>query len=389
MSTRVVDAQVQARKSLGLSLAFVIGAGFLALTYQDGPWLPLHLLFAGGLLLAISGASQLFAAAWSAAPAPSGRVAWIQRWTLTCGVVMGATGHEVEELKALLYAGAALVAGAAALLAWVLVLTASRGRLRRFDPAIRFYATGLALGVAGIGIAPLAPSADGRIRTAHALLNLLGLVGLVIAGTLPFFVATEARVKISPRATPTRQAILLVVMAASVSACVVSILMGWQLPAALGLFVYGAGILGELLILPRVRQKQLKWAGPRLLQLGAGILWWSGSVLFAGTVVLGGGEPFGGRSVIVLAVGGFLQILLGSLAYLGPVLRGGGHVRLAEGFSITRSWESLVAVNLATLALLANHWTVAGIAIGIALGATAWRSYRLLKPTELEGVGDG
>lgn len=389
MSTRVADAQAQAAKALRLSLAFVVVAGVFALVNFRGPWLPLHLLFGGGLLLAISGASQLFAVTWSAAPAPSILVARAQRWLLACGVAVGAVGHEVEGLAALLYVGAALAAGAVALLAGVLLVTVRRGSVRRFDPALRFYLTALAFGVAGIGVAPFISSLDSELRTVHAILNLLGLVGLVIAGTLPFFMATEARMKPSPRATPARQARVLAIMAASLSACVISILMGWQLPAALGLFAYGAGLLTLITILPPVRRKQLKWAGPRLLQIGAGILWWSGSVFFAGLAVLGGGEPFKGRPAAVLAVGGFLQILLGSFAYLGPVLRGGGHVRLAEGFTITRSWESLAAINLAALALLANYWPAAGVAICVGMVATVWRSIRLFVPARSEGVRDG
>ncbi|HRD99682.1 MAG TPA: hypothetical protein PLV68_00185, partial [Ilumatobacteraceae bacterium] len=53
-----------------------------------------------------------------------------------------------------------------------------------------------------------------------------------------------------------------------------------------------------------------------------------------------------------LVIGGFAQILVASLAYLGPVLRGGGHRRLSAGFAITRSWTSLAAGNAAALAAL-------------------------------------
>lgn len=389
MSTRVVDVQAQAARALSSSLAFVVVAGVLALTCNRGLWLPLHLLFAGGLLMAISGASQLFAVTWSAAPAPPKFVAAAQRWVLSGGVVSSAIGHEIEGLKVLLYVGAALSVGAVVLLACVLAVTVRRGSVRRFDPALRFYLAALAFGVAGLGIAPFIPAAEIDLRTAHALINLLGLVGLVIAGTLPFFMATEARMKVSPGATPVRQAIVLATMAVSLAICVISLLMGWYLPAALGLFTYGAGLLASVTNLPRIGRKQLKWAGPRLLQLGAGILCWSGSVFYAGFVLLDGGEPLKGSSAAVLAVGGFLQILLGSFAYLGPVLRGGGHVRLTEGFAITRSWESLVAINVSVLALLAELWTLAGLAIGVALGATVWRSVLLFKPAESKGIGDG
>ena len=44
-----------------------------------------------------------------------------------------------------------------------------------------------------------------------------------------------------------------------------------------------------------------------------------------------------------LVLGGYVQILVASLAYLAPVLRGGGHVRLSAGFATTRSWLALTA----------------------------------------------
>ena len=50
-----------------------------------------------------------------------------------------------------------------------------------------------------------------------------------------------------------------------------------------------------------------------------------------------------------LVIGGFAQILISSLAYLGPVIRGGGHQLLTAGFAITRSWVSLVLGNIAAL----------------------------------------
>lgn len=51
-------------------------------------------------------------------------------------------------------------------------------------------------------------------------------------------------------------------------------------------------------------------------------------------------------------IGGYAQILVASLAYLGPVLRGGGHRRLTEGFAITGSWPSLAAGNIAAVGAL-------------------------------------
>jgi hypothetical protein len=67
--------------------------------------------------------------------------------------------------------------------------------------------------------------------------------------------------------------------------------------------------------------------------------------------------------VLVLVVGGFGQVVAGALAYLGPVLRGGGHERLAEGFRRTRSWPGLVAGNVAAVAAALGAGPVLRIAV--------------------------
>lgn len=83
----------------------------------------------------------------------------------------------------------------------------------------------------------------------------------------------------------------------------------------------------------------------------------------------------------VLVVGGFAQILVASLAYPGPVLRGGGHQRLSAGFATTRPVPSLVLGHIAPVALLAGAERVA---IGLLL---AWAAVvaitvvRLVAPT--------
>jgi hypothetical protein len=75
-----------------------------------------------------------------------------------------------------------------------------------------------------------------------------------------------------------------------------------------------------------------------------------------------------------LVVAAYGQIVWGSLAYLLPVLRGGGHERLGEGFATTRSWIGLVAVNLAGAALVADHPGVARVAVVVWLVDAALRS---------------
>jgi nitrite reductase (NO-forming) len=210
-------------------------------------------------------------------------------------------------------------------------------------------------------------AAYARVRAAHVTLNLLGLVGLVIVGTLPFFAATQLRVKISARAHAGAQAGLLVWQVSAVTAATVGLLAPFPTLAAVGFGAYAIGLIRLGTLLPGLRMKQLHWAGPRVLQLGAGLGWWIVVTAFAAWEGAHGRAGFTPTSLGVLVVGGFAQIFAGSLAYLGPVLRGGGHERLAAGFRVSRSWIGLVGANVAAVAvaLHAQRLAVAAIALWV------------------------
>ncbi len=90
-----------------------------------------------------------------------------------------------------------------------------------------------------------------------------------------------------------------------------------------------------------------------MIQLLLGLGWWAAMTVALGVVIA---RRSSDREVLqAMAIGGFAQILVASLAYLGPVLRGGGHRRLTAGFALTRSWPSLVAGNVAAVAALAGQ----------------------------------
>jgi hypothetical protein len=82
--------------------------------------------------------------------------------------------------------------------------------------------------------------------------------------------------------------------------------------------------------------------------------------------------------VVALVLGGYGQILVASLAYLGPVLRSGGHVHLTGGFTTTRSWLSLAAGNLAPLAWATGHPRFAVVAIAVLAADVAARAGMLI-----------
>lgn len=379
---RVALTQGQARTTLLAAAGFAVAAPVAALVpHRTDTWLPLHLLLVGALLTAISGAAPLLAVTWSAAPAPGTRLVAIQRACIVAGAIGVAGGREVE-LDVVTAVGAVLVGVGLALLGAILLGIRRRSQVERFDPAIEAYLVAVGLGLLGVALGAVIAAGSpgewwGRLRAAHLLLNVLGLVGITIAGTLPYFVATQARMKMSRRATPARLRAHLGVLALATGVAAAGELLERPGVTATGLAGYAAGLVAVATTLPTPGRRQLSWAGPRLLQLAAGGAWWIAMVVALAVVQLDDvvSQP---RVLRALAVGAFAQILVAGLAYLGPVLRAGGHERLGAGFATTGSWPGLVLANVAAAALLLDVRSVALIAaVGWAVD-TGWRGVRLL-----------
>lgn len=382
---RVVTIQRQVRPTLLLATGFALAAPVAAvLPHRTGRWLPLHLFLVGALLLAISAATQLFAVTWAAGPPPARRLVAAQRLLVVAGAAGLALGRELAVPAGLLALPGMAIAAALVLLAVALEGTVGRAVQRRFDVTLRWYRAALSAGGAGVALGVAlatgaVPAGDvARVRDAHALLNLLGLLGLVVAGTLPFFVATQAKMRMSPRAHTGLQDTLRWVLVATLALSAAALLAGRPGFAGLTLTGYAAGQLGLVLVLPRPGRRQLAWSGPRLLCLGSGLLWWTGSVLAMAWSLLRGGPAVPSSALLALAVGGYGQILAAALAYLGPVVRGGGHERLAAGFAVTASWWALAAGNGAAAALVTGYTAVGGTLLATWVLDTAWRARRLL-----------
>ncbi len=132
----------------------------------------------------------------------------------------------------------------------------------------------------------------------------------------------------------------------------------------LGLAVYAAGLTGIVALLPIFDRRRWRWAGPRLLQLLAGVVWWIAMTVTLAVALGRGADETAPLQAMV--IGGYAQILVASLAYLGPVLRRGGPERLTAGFAATRSWLSVGAGNVAALG------AVIGQPIVIRVGLAVW-----------------
>lgn len=382
---RVAAVHRETRRGLVISAGFLFAAvvaGVVGL--DDGWWLPLHLFAVGGLLTAISAVTQMLAVTWSTAPSPSPVVAGTQRWVLAAGAVLMVIGHEVGNTAMFVVGGVGVVA-AMLLLASTLIWIRQRAVTDRFAPAIEAYVVAVIAGTIGMSIGLVvgsvhASSRFDELRQAHLTLNVFGLIGLVIAGTLPYFAATQVRSKMAPHATPAVIRAALLVLVFGVGTAAAGSIVSRSGVSAAGLIVYAIGLVVVAVLLPVYKRSRLRWAGPRVVQMLASLGWWA-----AMAVALAYAEARGSddrRILQALVIGGFAQILVASLAYLGPVLRGGGHKRLTAGFEICRSWPSLILGNASAIAALGGWRSALGAVLVLWLLDVAVRIGRLLLPAK-------
>jgi nitrite reductase (NO-forming) len=376
---RVKLAHAHAVPALRLALVFLAASVVTIPLHQStAEWLPLHLFLAGTVVLAISGASLLLTITWASAPAPARTPVLVQRWCVAGGAATIAFGRASSAPDAVVAAGGIVFLGGLVLLGVLLVTTVRRGVERRYDVPVAWYVVALGSGVAagGVGVAmATSPHALG-VRDAHVTLNLLGLVGLVIGGTFPFFIATVGRTKTAPRATPRRHVRLLAWQTVALVTAAAGLLGSWTAAATIGFVAYALGVAALATLAPVPRARSLRWAGPRLVAMYAGLAWWAAAVLAFAASSASGADDLRGGWLLALVVAGYGQILWGSLAYLVPMLRGGGHRALSAGFATTRSWVGLVAVNAAGVLFVTGvrGATAGGLAATVLVVDTVVRS---------------
>lgn len=372
-TNRVVEAHRQVRWTMPVVALFAVAA--IVGVAADERWVTLHLVLAGATILLISAVSLMLTITWSAAPAPSDALVALQRTCVAVGAALLVGGRRLDAPTWVPVGGAVLYAVGLVGLASLLIVTISRGVERRFDLAVAGYVAAIAAGVVGawLGASMVIGEVSVDVRDAHLLVNLLGLVGLVAFATLPFFLATVVRSKMSPRAKPPVLTALLVWQVSSLVLAVGGRLTGSDVVSAVGLAAYALGIVAVAFHLPAPTQRQFTWAGPRLVAMWLGTLWWATVVAVAAASSLTDGQVLGERWISALVVAGYGQIVWGSLAYLLPVIRGGGHKKLSAGFSRTRSWPGLVAANVTGVALVAGLSYVAMVAFVVWCGDAAVR----------------
>lgn len=353
---------------LGGLFGLVALAWAIIVTARGGSWWgPLHAFLAGSVLLAISGATQLFTVTWAAATPPSGRTAATQRWALACGVGLVLGGVRLGSTW-LVVSGAALVVFGLGLLASIILAVVRRSLLRRFDLSSRFYLLALGAGMVGVALgglmgAGVAGSGYPTMLLVHSRLNLIGLVGLTIIGTLPTLLPTLAHHRVvsgfEARLAWWLGAIGVSTMAAG--------LLGGEAIVGAGVLLVAASLLAVLLgVVLRLGRRCLAGGLPyHQVVLGCG--WLAAWAIVDGLRVLtGSGVAPLSPWITAAVVAGVGQVLLGSLAYLVPVLAG-RPPRLGRnlGRTMTRPWVPVSAANLAGLAMVVGTYSVAGVLVSI------------------------
>lgn len=321
-------------------------------------WLLLHLLLLGAVTHSIVVWSQHFADALLHVPStPHPRLLAL----LNVGALAVMVGTQTARWPVTLV-GAAAVAGAVLWHAVRLTGQLRRALPARFSGVVRYYVTAAALLPVGATLGVLLarglpdPWHD-RVMLAHVAVNMLGWVGLTVAGTVVTLWPTMLRTRLGAgsdlalrRALP----ILLTGVLVTAGGC----LLGLWLLAAAGLVAYVGGVV--LLGIPLVEAARRKPpTGHPTWSLAAGLLWLLGCLVAWAAILATSGDAHQVHHrfdslVPFLAVGFAAQVLLGAMGYLIPTALGGGGTAVrAAGEVLDRAGAFRVAaVNLGLVVCL-------------------------------------
>ncbi len=367
--TRVVEAHRLVRMAFGVAAGFGVAAATWAVivgTRGGSWWGPIHTFLVGAVLASISGATQMFTITWSSAPPPSRRWSGLQGGFLVGGTALVLVGVS-NGSGFLVWAGGILVVGALVLLGVILRGVIRRSLLRRFDLSSRFYLLALGCGTVGVTLGILLGSgavADtyAATRLVHLHLNLTGLVGFTILGTIPTLLPTFAH----RRAAIGREAVVGWHLCGLAALLLVSGLFG---PAwVVGLGALTVGVAALTITSGTVLRLGGRGVAERLpyFHVVTGITWLAAwTFVDAHGLLTGTPLPSFAGWTAAAVVGGIGQVLVGSVAYLLPVAMG---PPVSDNLRRMGRWPAvpLLALNAAATFL------VAGIPAGVAVAGGVW-----------------
>lgn len=366
----------------------------LVLTHPFVPqsrWLLVHMVTLGLVTTSIMIWGQHFAEALlKTRLGPETRPMQVRRiWLLTAGVVLACAGI-VGAWPVVVLLGALTISVAMLWYAWALAAQIRASIAPRYGATVRAYVMAACLLPVGAVLGTLLAFSpgepwQGRLLLAHQIVNVLGFVGLTVAGTLLTLWPTVLRTALPP-VVVRRSGYGLPVMVLGVLGAGVSATLGIAVAGALFIAVYLGGllwlclglVLAARLSASRPHRIELPWFP--ILSIGAGVTWFVLSV--AGLLVLWltvRAQPMGTSLLaqdvqaltVPFVVGFALQVLLGAMSYLMPTVMGGGPraVRASLAVMSRAAAFRVTVVNLALVLFVAVQLPAVGGEVIIA-GAT-------------------
>lgn len=342
-----------------LALFVVVGSAhhFLPHAY----WLLVHTLLLGAVTNAVVIWSGHFAASVLRLPeANRGAPAALRLVCLNAGAVAVIGGMFTDRWPVVLVGGILVAAAVTAHAVW-LVRLLRRALPGRFSMTVRYYIAAAALLPVGAALGVVMARGDlggdlpERMLLAHEMINLLGWVGLTVAGTLITLWPTMLRTRVVDGAERAGRRALPVLLA-GLGAAVAAALLAPPPLAAPGVAVYTAGLV--IAGIPWVREARARV--PHSLaawSVAAGSLWLAGSLLVLAGILLSTTSwvTVGERTSVLtapLAAGWIAQVLLGALSFLVPVVLGGGPTAVrAATAGLERAWPARLTITNTALLL--------------------------------------
>lgn len=319
-----------------LAIAFLVAA-VVAMGVPEGArrgtWLPLHLALAGGATTAIAGVMPFFTAAFAAAAPSDPRLRTAAVGVIALGAAGVAFGVAGDRIGLAVISGGGYVAGilltaAATVRPLGRALGPSRGLvIQGYVVALGDVAVGATIATAFLAGWPPVVASWATIKPAHAWLNLVGFVSLVIATTLLHFFPTVIGARIVPHVSAR-----LTVAGLAIGAPLVAL--GFVIAsgpvARLGAIGVISGAAGLAVYVGRTWPTRARWTTDQdwhrfaMGGLISAIVWLKvGLAVAAGRVLAFGAEPGGWRVEVVagpLIVGWVGLAIVASATHLLPAI---------------------------------------------------------------------
>ena len=361
---------------IAIALAFLclaLASTLLPVGDRYGLWLPLHLAMAGAASTAIAAVMPFFSAAFATAQPVDARI----RWASVAAVAVGALGlsvgfvwpaHQLAAVAGSLYLVGIGLTAFSTLRPVAGALGPSGGVVTwGYTAALIFVAIGGSLAVLRLAGVEAILSAWGGLKPAHAWLNLVGFVSLVIATTLLHFFPTV----IGARIKRSRWAYACVAgLAAGAALVPAGLALELDLLARVGAVVSLIGAASLAVYAWETWRTRARWTGDRgwhVFAMGglvSAIAWFGlGLTLAAGRILVAGADPTIGTEVLVapFTAGWMGLALLASATHLVPsVGPGGPHAHTDQRRLLGRGGAARLAIADLGIAAL-----VAGATLGL------------------------